>query len=107
MTISTVGAFRAGFGKRPKTYGDDRICTHTGCQTVLSQYNKEKDCWKHAPPGRPRVRGKVPAEFMHEGSNIINHCELCSLQKSFSTKVLVSGVVHIKAENGRASCEEK
>jgi hypothetical protein len=38
-------------GGRPrKTYGGDRVCSHDGCDTRISSYNKNDLCWTHFQP---------------------------------------------------------
>ena len=52
-------------GSRPRelprpnrTYGTDRVCSNEECETRISQYNKAKFCWAHAPVKYPLVRGE-------------------------------------------------
>jgi len=39
---------------------EGRVCTHEGCATVLSTYNKRERCWAHAEMKVPRLRGRKP-----------------------------------------------
>jgi hypothetical protein len=41
-----------------RTYGQDRVCEHEGCETRLSVYNKDRFCWQHTPVRFPLVRGE-------------------------------------------------
>jgi hypothetical protein len=52
-------------GSRPRelprpnrTYGQGRVCSHEGCDTRISIYNKSSYCWAHAPLKYPLVRGE-------------------------------------------------
>lgn len=50
-------------GVRPsRKFGEGRICADSGCDTLLSQYNRREYCFAHAPVRFPRVRGRVVAE---------------------------------------------
>jgi len=46
--------------RKPKIHGNGevRICTEDGCDTRLSQYNKNEECYHHAPKRFPRLRGE-------------------------------------------------
>ena len=46
-----------GRRRKLKTYGDDRVCSDDNCSTVLSKYNQNSQCHKHAPRRFPRTRG--------------------------------------------------
>ena len=48
--------------RRSKSYTSGRICDFSGCQTVISIYNKKKLCFLHSPVSYPRVRGHLPRE---------------------------------------------
>lgn len=53
----------AGYVRRPRTYAEDRVCSHKGCDTRLSTYNSSSTCRQHTPVRFPRVRGRVnPSE---------------------------------------------
>ncbi len=52
-------------GQRPRelpranrTYAGDRVCSHEGCATRISVYNKGSHCWAHAPLRFPLTRGE-------------------------------------------------
>lgn len=52
-------------GSRPRelprpnrTYGENRVCVHEGCETKLSRYNKARHCYMHTPLTFPLVRGE-------------------------------------------------
>jgi hypothetical protein len=44
-----------------KKAAEGRICSHAGCGTKLSVYNKREKCWAHAEMKVPRLRGRKPA----------------------------------------------
>jgi hypothetical protein len=54
---TTVTGRRPEGGRKPKTYGDDRVCHEDGCTTRLSRYNRQQFCSSHARIRFPRVRG--------------------------------------------------
>jgi hypothetical protein len=35
--------------RAPRTYTGKRVCTETGCSTLLSRYNASMLCWQHEP----------------------------------------------------------
>lgn len=37
-----------------KSYTVGRTCVHAGCETVISRYNAENVCWRHADEERDR-----------------------------------------------------
>ena len=39
------------------SYGEGRTCLEPECQTLLSRYNKDQLCWKHADE-RERIRNQ-------------------------------------------------
>jgi len=49
--------------RRPKTYGDMRVCADKECETRLSRYNRETYCFTHAPAKYRRMRGEFTAEY--------------------------------------------
>lgn len=106
MTVTVSGSAKLDFGKSPKTYSDARTCTKLDCQTIISRYNKSDLCWFHAPVSHARIRGRTPAEMIRGESSAVKDCRNCSSQLMVSTKILVDGVVHVRGENGGASCEE-
>ncbi len=59
MRASSIGRAR----RRPKTYGDDRICRTEGCEVRLSRYNRAEHCFSHAPARFPRLRGEFTQEW--------------------------------------------
>ena len=103
---TVLGSAKLDFGKSPKIYSNTRICIHSECQTVISRYNKYDLCWFHTPPGHSRIRGRAPAEMIRGESSAVKDCRNCSSQLLVSTKILIDGIVHIRGENGGASCEE-
>jgi len=60
-TLRAVSAGRTR--RRPKTYGEHRVCASDGCNTVLSRYNKDKHCFQHAPATFRRLRGEFTTEY--------------------------------------------
>ncbi|HEX9124198.1 MAG TPA: hypothetical protein VF984_12730 [Actinomycetota bacterium] len=44
-------------GRRQMTARQGRVCAEPGCRTVLSVYNFENTCWRHAPVHAYHVRG--------------------------------------------------
>ncbi len=47
----------AGLPARSRRYPDGRQCSHPGCDTWLSFYNRATTCWVHSPRTTPRLRG--------------------------------------------------
>ena len=65
MDSTTMRATTAGRARRrPKTYGEGRTCGDAGCETRLSQYNRNEFCFQHAPARFPRMRGEFTEEFL-------------------------------------------
>lgn len=60
LRASSVGRAR----RRPKTFGENRVCSTTGCETKLSRYNRADNCFSHAPARFPRLRGEFTEEYM-------------------------------------------
>lgn len=60
LRASTVGRAR----RRPKTFGEDRVCVESGCSVRLSRYNRADHCYAHAPARFPRLRGEFTEEFL-------------------------------------------
>lgn len=54
---TTVTGRKPEGGRKPKTYGEDRVCDQEGCHTRLSRYNRQHFCSAHARIRFPRVRG--------------------------------------------------
>ncbi len=40
-----------------RRYGAGRVCSHEGCETRISTYNKSAYCWAHTPVKYPLTRG--------------------------------------------------
>lgn len=69
MDSTTMRATTAGRSRRrPKTFGDDRICGDGGCETRLSRYNRNEYCFQHAPARFPRMRGEFTEDFLAKNS---------------------------------------
>jgi hypothetical protein len=47
-----------GNRRAPKSVDERRVCSDTGCETVLSKYNRKTTCYSHSPVRFPRVRGR-------------------------------------------------
>ena len=55
---SAITAIRTvGLPARSRIYPDGRPCSHPGCDTLLSIYNRGPTCWVHSPRTAPRLRG--------------------------------------------------
>lgn len=64
MQSTTMRATTAGRARRrPKTYGESRVCDSGGCETRLSRYNRNDYCFQHAPARFPRMRGEFTEEY--------------------------------------------
>jgi hypothetical protein len=50
-----------GLPKRSKRYSGERQCSHPGCITKLSAYNRSDTCYVHAQFKTPRLRGRKVA----------------------------------------------
>lgn len=48
----------SGSERPSKSFGADRQCRESGCETKLSRYNNGKYCYQHEPMAVPRTRGK-------------------------------------------------
>ncbi len=59
MRASTIGRAH----RRPRTYGEDRVCRTDGCGVRLSRYNRADHCFQHAPARFPRLRGEFSEEW--------------------------------------------
>jgi hypothetical protein len=46
-----------GLPARSGRYPEGRRCSHPGCETWLSTYNRATTCWLHSPRTAPRLRG--------------------------------------------------
>jgi len=54
----TITATRTiGLPACARRYPDGRQCSHPGCDTWLSTYNRGPTCWVHSPRTTPRLRG--------------------------------------------------
>ena len=60
MRATTTGRTR----RRPKTYGEGRVCGFESCETHLSRYNRNEFCFQHAQARFPRMRGEFTEEFL-------------------------------------------
>ena len=60
MRASTIGRAR----RRPRVYGENRVCVAEGCGVRLSRYNKSDHCFQHAPAHFPRLRGEFSEEWV-------------------------------------------
>ncbi len=69
MDSTTMQATTAGRARRrPKTFGEGRICGFKICETKLSRYNRNESCFRHAPARFPRMRGEFTEEFLANNS---------------------------------------
>ncbi len=69
MDSTTMRATTAGRARRrPKTYGEDRVCGADRCETRLSRYNRNQFCFRHAPARFPRMRGEFTEEYLAKHS---------------------------------------
>ena len=69
MESATMRATTAGRARRrPKTYGEGRVCGDSGCETRLSRYNRAEFCFQHAPARFPRMRGEFTEEYLARNS---------------------------------------
>ena len=59
MRATSAGRAR----RRPKTYGEHRVCADEACSTLLSRYNHETFCFQHAPARFRRLRGEFTPEY--------------------------------------------
>jgi hypothetical protein len=59
LRASTVGRAR----RRPKTFGEGRVCADESCSVQLSRYNRAEHCFNHAPARFPRLRGEFTKEY--------------------------------------------
>jgi hypothetical protein len=59
----TMRAARPGNSRRrPKTFGEGRVCHSDDCSTQVSQYNRSDFCFRHRPVKYPRLRGVLSEE---------------------------------------------
>ncbi len=59
LRATAVGRAR----RRPKTFGEHRVCADEVCRTLLSRYNCEAFCFQHAPARFRRLRGEFTAGY--------------------------------------------
>lgn len=59
LRASTVGRAH----RRPKTFGEGRVCARDGCSIRLSRYNRSEHCYGHATARFPRLRGEFSEEY--------------------------------------------
>ena len=45
-------------GRKTKQFEKGRVCSTDNCEQVLSIYNDNTQCFKHAPKKQPRIRGR-------------------------------------------------
>ena len=70
MQSTTMRATTAGRARRrPKTYGESRVCEAKVCETRLSRYNRNDYCFQHAPARFPRMRGEFTEEYLAKQSS--------------------------------------
>jgi hypothetical protein len=70
MSSATMRATTAGRARRrPKTYGESRVCESDACDTRLSRYNRNEYCFQHAPVKFPRMRGEFTEEYLAKQSS--------------------------------------
>ncbi|HZA41233.1 MAG TPA: hypothetical protein VFA00_11475 [Actinomycetota bacterium] len=50
-----------GLPRASQKFPEGRQCSHPGCETKLSVYNRRDRCWAHAEMKVPRLRGRKPA----------------------------------------------
>jgi hypothetical protein len=58
MTDPITGRRPTGRRRAPKSLNEQRVCSHRGCDTQLSRYNRKMTCHVHSPIKFPRVRGR-------------------------------------------------
>ena len=58
MNVYMNGTMTPKSGRKSKQYDKGRVCTEDKCEQVLSIYNDNKQCFKHAPAKQPRIRGR-------------------------------------------------
>ncbi len=59
---SIKGSRPHGLPRASRKMPQGRVCSHAGCETKLSVYNRRDKCWAHADMKVPRLRGRKPAE---------------------------------------------
>ena len=70
MQSATIRASTTGRARRrPKTYGEARVCEAIECETRLSRYNRNDHCFQHAPVRFPRMRGEFTEEYLARQSS--------------------------------------
>lgn len=52
-----------GSGRAPGRFQTGRVCTESGCRTLLSKYNRHDTCFQHSPIRFPRVRGRIQRDI--------------------------------------------
>ena len=53
-----TGKRMSGRPRKTKQFDTGRVCLDDSCEQVLSIYNDNKQCFKHAPLKQPRIRGR-------------------------------------------------
>ena len=54
-----MGKRMSGRPRATKQFDTGRVCSDDSCEQVLSIYNDNKQCFKHAPMKIPRTRGRI------------------------------------------------
>lgn len=64
-TVGSGGAIKGShvgeLPRKSRQYDSDRICSHPGCITKISKYNRRETCFAHAGVKIPRLRGRKMA----------------------------------------------
>jgi hypothetical protein len=64
-TLGSAGAIKGShvgeLPRKSRQYETDRICSHPGCITKISKYNRRETCFAHAGVKIPRLRGRKVA----------------------------------------------
>jgi hypothetical protein len=64
-TVGNAGAIKGShvgeLPRKSRQYAEDRVCTHPGCITKISRYNRRETCFAHAGVKIPRLRGRKVA----------------------------------------------
>ena len=57
-SVATGATRVVGMPSRSRRYPEGRVCSHPGCLTRLSTYNRASTCFLHSPMVAPRLRGR-------------------------------------------------
>tara|TARA_B100000927_G_C16375079_1_gene433129 strand:+ start:186 stop:386 length:201 start_codon:yes stop_codon:yes gene_type:complete len=60
-SVYVNGTMSPKTGRKTKQFEKGRVCSEKKCEQVLSIYNDNKQCFKHAPKRQPRIRGREDA----------------------------------------------